>query len=406
MTTRKVQALSVAVVLFTTSAFAQDGSTVGPFLKTRQDVDYRLNTVGVSASLITPYGLFRCDPAVLDGRTRIDSFNNIVGVSDVREAEWKHFSARDIGCRYGAKVRVAGGELKGGFGYRDYLGKTADEPGGKHISIKGAGALLDYHGGPLDARLEWKREVHDYTLRHQTSVGDYDSLVDATEDTYKATATIAQFHLDAVYVNGNKDNVYTTPLFPTNRFDYAYTDVALGMRFEPDGNGLTLFAPILGEGSYRGSFNPLRGGFGLKGVQLAGQFNGLDLDLKLVRHKGRGSRPYLPATQKLTEEKDETTVSVGVSGDGWKTRIENSRFEHTGLAAIAHPTYAGIVGGWGPFTNLRREDKWTLSASFPVTEKLSAELSLYYAQRLDRQYTLPEHDYSEKGGFIEFKFSY
>ncbi|MCG7960389.1 MAG: hypothetical protein JAY69_15120, partial [Candidatus Thiodiazotropha taylori] len=119
---------------------ATEGSTIGLFAKTRQDVDYQLNTLGASASLITPAGLFQCKPGLLRGETRIDSFNNIVGISDVRNAEWKDFSAHDLECRYGAKWQGFGGSFKAGIGLRDYLGKTDDEPGGKHISIEGAGA--------------------------------------------------------------------------------------------------------------------------------------------------------------------------------------------------------------------------------------------------------------------------
>ncbi|MCU7872141.1 MAG: hypothetical protein KZQ91_05295 [Candidatus Thiodiazotropha sp. (ex Lucinoma borealis)] len=391
--------------LSATNVLANETSSIGVFVKTRQDIDYHLNTLGVTVSLITPVGLFRCVPGVLAGKSRIDSFNNIVGISDVRKAEWKRFSAHDLECRYGAKWNAAEGIFKAGFGLRDYLGKTANEPGGKNISIKGAGALLDYDSESFDAKLEWKREIHDYTLKHQTSFGNYNSLIDVTEDTYITSSTYRKLYLNAKHVSGNKDNVYTTPLFPTNRFEYAYTDIAIGMNFEPEENGLTLIAPIFGKGSYRGSFNPLMGDSGLKGVQLAGQVNGFDIDLDIVRHEGEDSRPYLPATEKLTEHKDTTTISLGIKKEDWKTKLEHSKSTHTGHAAIAHPTYAAIVGGYGPFNNKRAEDKWTLSASFPVQKKITADFSLYYTTRHDRQYNHPEHIYTEKGGFIQFKFS-
>ncbi|MCU7879095.1 MAG: hypothetical protein KZQ84_20320 [Candidatus Thiodiazotropha sp. (ex Lucinoma borealis)] len=226
-----------------------------------------------------------------------------------------------------------------------------------------------------------------------------------TEDTYITSSTYRKLYLNAKHVSGNKDNVYTTPLFPTNRFQYAYTDIAIGMNFEPEGNGLTLIAPIFGKGSYRGSFNPLTGDSGLKGVQLAGQINGFDIDLDIVRHEGEDSRPYLPATEKLTEHKDTTTISLGIKKEDWKTKLEHSKSTHTGHAAIAHPTYAAIVGGYGPFNNKRAEDKWTISASFPVQKKITTDFSLYYTTRHDRQYNHPEHIYTEKGGFIQFKFS-
>ncbi|MCU7810529.1 MAG: hypothetical protein KZQ77_04740 [Candidatus Thiodiazotropha sp. (ex Notomyrtea botanica)] len=402
----RISSLIVLLVfLSVTDVLAIEGSSIGVFVKTRQDIDYNMNTLGVSASLITPAGLFRCVPGVLSGESRIDSFNNIVGVSDVRNAEWKRFTAHDLECRYGAKWNAAEGMLKAGFGLRNYLGKTADEPGGKNISIKGAGALLDYDSDSFDAKLEWKREIHDYTLKHKTAFGDYDSLVDATEDTYIASGTYKVLYLDTKYVSGNKDNVYTTPLYPTNRFRYAYTDIAVGMTFESEGYGLTLIAPIFGEGSYRGSFNPLEDDIGFNGIQLAGRINGSEIDLKIVRHEGEGSRPYLPATDKLTEHKETTTVSLGIKKEDWKTQLEYYNSSHTGHAAIVHPTYAAIVGGYGPFNNRRKEDKWTLSASFPVQKNITADIIFYYAARQDQQYNHPEHFYTEKGGLIAFKFS-
>lgn len=391
--------------IYTSQLLAIEVSSLGVFVKKRQDIDYHLDTLGTSVSFISSYGLFRCDPAILKGITRIDSFNNIFGIADVRKAEWNSFSARDIECRYGAKWDVADGILKAGIGIRDYRGETVDKPGGKDISIKGGGALLDYDSEDFDAKLKWKREIHDYTLRNKTSVGNYDSLVDATEDIYTASATYKRLYLHTQHVRGNKDNVYTTPLFPPNRFRYAFTDVALGLGFDPGRNGLTLIAPIIGEGSYRGSFNPLESDSGLKGIKLAGRINGFEVDLNFVQHKGEGSRPYLPATEKLTENKDTTTVSLGIQGDDWYARLENARSTHTGHAAIADPIYAAIVGGFGPFTNRRAEDKWTLSISLPIRKNIKADISLYYTDRQDRQYSHPEHEYTEAGGLIRLTFS-
>ncbi|MEW8692898.1 MAG: hypothetical protein AB2535_17810 [Candidatus Thiodiazotropha endolucinida] len=384
---------------------ANGDSSFGIFAKTRQDIDYSLNTLGFSASLITPIGLFRCDPGVLTGKTRIDSFNDIVGISDVRNAEWKRFSAHDLECRYGAKLKSAGGIFTVGFGVRDYLGNSADEPGGKNISIEGTGALLGYAGENLDAKFQWKQEIHDYTLKHQTSYANYDSITDATEDTYNVSGTYRRLYLSAKHVTGNKDNVYTTPLFPANAFQYDYTDIAIGINFNPETDGLTLIAPIIGEGSYRGSFNPLTGDSGLKGLHLAGRLNGLEIDMDILRHKGRGSRPYLPATEKLTELKGETTIAIGIKQDGWTTRLEHLKSIHTGHASITHPLYAAIVGGNGPFDNKRAEEKWTLSVSFLLRKRVTTDISFYHTVRHDRQYTHPAHDYSEKGGFIKLTFT-
>ncbi|MEW8028182.1 MAG: hypothetical protein AB2806_10630 [Candidatus Thiodiazotropha sp.] len=402
---RLVLLLPLLSFLAASHVHAKDGSSFGIFVKTRQDIDYNLNTMGFSASLITPIGLFGCDPGVLKGDTRIDSFNNIVGISDVRKAEWMRFSAHDLECRYGAKRNSTDGVFTVGFGFRDYLGNSADEPGGKDISIKGAGALLNYESENFDAKLKWKREIHDYTLRHQTSFGNYNSLIDATEDTYTASSTYRRLYVNAIHITGNKDNVYTTPLFPTNSFRYDFTDISLGMVFTPEANGLTLVAPILGEGSYRGSFNPLNGNSGLKGVRLSGQINGFMIDFDIIRHDGKGSRPYLPATEKLTERKDLTTISIAIKRDDWNIKVEKSKFIHTAHAAIAHPIYAAIVGGYGPFDNKRAEDKWTLSVSLPLLKNVTADFSFYHAARHDRQYNHPEHNYTEKGGFLAFKFS-
>ncbi len=398
---RRITFLIALLSFSATSVSADSGSAIGVLMKTRQDIDYKLNTLGASVSLTTPVGLFRCDPGILAGRSRIDSFNNIFGISDVRKAEWKSFSARDIECRYGAKWNAAEGVFKAGIGLRDYLGKTADAPRGKHISIKGAGALLEYDSEILDAKLKWKREIHDYTLKHQTSFGNYDCLVDASEDNYSATGTFRYLYLYAKHVGGKKENVYTTPLFPSNRFRYAYTDISLGLNFDPGANGLTMIAPIFGGGSYRGSFNPLKGDTGLKGIQLAGRIEGFEIYLGIVRHKGQGSRPYLPATEKLTERKDTTTVSLSVKRDDWHAKLENSNSTHTGHATVVDPVYATIVGGYGPFNNKRAEDKWTLSVSFPLRKKITADFSFYYTVRQDRQYTHPEHNYTETGGFIK-----
>ncbi|WP_316364247.1 hypothetical protein [Candidatus Thiodiazotropha sp. CDECU1] len=386
--------------LSTNHSLANDDSTLGVLLKSRHDIDYHLNTYAVSVSLITPAGLFRCDPGALAGKTRIDSFNNIVGISDVRNAEWNSFYAHDLECRYGAKWNAVEGTFKAGIGFRDYQGNTDDKPGGKDISIEGAGALLDYESEVFDAKLEWEREIHDYTLMHQTSVGNYDSLIDATKNTFNLSSTYGKLYIHAKHLRGNKDNVYTTPLFPTNRFRYGYTDLAIGMNLMPEADGLTLFAPIIGNGSYRGSFNPLSGNSGLKGLQLAGRAKGFELDFYIVRHEGEGSRPYLPATEQLTENKDATTIAIGIKRNAWTARLEHSKSIHTANAAIAHPTYAAIVGGYGPFNNKRAEEKWTLSASFPLLKKVTADLSLYHTARHDRQFTHPEHNYTEKGGFI------
>lgn len=394
---------ALLTLFFALDVHATEGSTVGLFAKTRQDVDYQLNTLGVSASLITRAGLFRCKPALLRGETRIDSFNNIVGIADVRNAEWKDISAHDLECRYGAKWDVAEGSFKAGIGFRDYLGKTDDEPGGKHISIEGIGALIAYQSQNLSADLSWQREVHDYTLMNQTSFVDYDSLIDLTKNTTDATIKYKHFYLHGNLVSGTKDDVYTTPLFPPNSFDYEYTDIALGVMLTPEGDGLTLIAPIFGGGSYRGSFNPLEGDDVLKGIELAGRLNGVEIDLTFVRHDGEGNRPYLPATENLTETKNSNRLSIGLSWEDWHIKLENTKSIHKANARIADPLYAAILGGFGPYNNKRDEDKWTITLSMPVVKDITAELSFYHTTREDQQYNHPQHNYKERGGSIQVK---
>ncbi|MEJ2622705.1 MAG: hypothetical protein P8163_21420 [Candidatus Thiodiazotropha sp.] len=245
------------ILLLTLDAQAKEESTVGLIAKTRQDIDYQLNSFGVSASLVTPVGLYHCEPSLLRGETRIDSFNEIVGISDVRNSEWKEISAHNLECRYGAKWRGLGGTFKAGIGFRDYLGKTDDEPGGKRLSTEGIGASITYKSDQLDSKLTWQRGVNDYKIMHKTSYFDYDSLVDAEENTTDAAVKYKHLYLHGRNISGNKDNVYTTPIFPTNRFDYEYTDIALGILLTPETDGLTLIAPVFGGGSYQGSFNPL-----------------------------------------------------------------------------------------------------------------------------------------------------
>jgi hypothetical protein len=149
----KPAVLSLAALVLSSDLLAGEESTMGIFSKVRKDIDYDLNTLGLSGSLLTPVGLFRCEPEVLRGETRIDSFNNIVGISDVCEAEWKDFEAHNLECGYGANVALWDGELKGGVGFRDYLGRTEDKHSGEHIIIEGAGMPLEYESDQLNARI-------------------------------------------------------------------------------------------------------------------------------------------------------------------------------------------------------------------------------------------------------------
>jgi hypothetical protein len=382
---------------------ATEESTVGLFTKTRQDIDYQLNSFGVSASLITPAGLFHCEPALLRGETRIDSFNEIVGISDVRKAEWKELKAHNLECRYGAKWQSLGGTIKAGIGFLDYLGKTDDEPGGKRLSTEGVGASIAYENDQLDSKLSWQRGVHDYKIMHKTSFVDYDSLIDASENTTDATVKYRHLYLHGRYISGSKDNVYTTPIFPTNRFDYEHTDVALGIMLSPKVDGLTLIAPIFGGGSYQGSFNPLESRDLLKGIELAGRLKGIEIDMTFLRHEGEGNRPYLPATDDIIEQKQRNLLSIELSGDSWSVKIENVKSNHKGEARIIGPLYAAILGGFGPYHNKRDEDKWTVSFTIPVVKNVTADLSFYHTTRQDQQFNHPEHNYIERGGSINFK---
>ncbi|MES9978800.1 MAG: hypothetical protein ABW107_08625, partial [Candidatus Thiodiazotropha sp. 6PLUC5] len=222
--------------------------------------------------------------------------------------------------------------------------------------------------------LEWQREIHDYTLRHHTSFVDYNSLVDAAENTFEATGTYNQLYLHTKSISGNKNNIYTTPLFPDNRFDYDHTDIAAGLHLNSETDGITLIAPIFGWGSYRGSFNPLESDDVLKGIELAGRLNGLEIELNFVRHDGEGQRPYLPATEKLTERKESNIVTIGISWDDWQMTLENSKSIHKANATIADPLYVAILGGIGPYNNKRDEDKWSLSIALPVGKDITADI--------------------------------
>ena len=141
----------------------------------------------------------------------------------------------------------------------------------------------------------------------------------------------------------------------------------------------------------------------MKGIELAGRLKGIEIELTFIRHDGEGNRPYLPATENLTEKIKSNRLSIGIGWEAWRLTVENVKSNHKANARIADPLYAAILGGFGPYNNKRDEDKWTISLSMPVIRNITADLSFYHTTREDQQYNHPQHNYIERGGSIHFK---
>ena len=392
--------------LLAAPASAEQDNSVRGVGKSREDIDYSTLTVGIGGSAVTTVGKFDCTIARTKGRTRIDSFNNIFGVDSVLNSEWKDYAANRLGCLYGIRFDAAGGTVTAGVGYDDYRGKTADEPGGKTVEVRGGGLNLDYVAGERRVSLNWRQKAFDILHRNEASYGSYDSLIRLDTQSLLLQAALRTVFIEVEHVRGDKENAYSTPLFPTNTFAYVHTQIAVGPLVSVSDHASVHIAPLLTQGSYRGSFMPLETETALNGLIVGFSRREVEIGFRASRFDGQGERPYLPVTDRIAETKAYARFELDIALPRWEFGIINSRYRHTGNVTVGPPIYVAILGRPGPFENLRRENKWSARIQHSVDARLSLALNMYYTRREDRQYDFPEHRYSERGGGLVADYAF
>ena len=387
-------------LLFLPGAATADESAAGAEWRSRQDIDFATTALGARGILTTRAGRFDCRIRNDRGETRIDAFDNIFGIDSVRDAPWQNWTAEHLGCRYGARMKLASGTLTAGAGYTSYDGRTPELPGGKAIKASGGGLHLDYRRHENRLTFDWRQKAPRLHYRHATYFGNYESFIDVNEQTLRLRGRNRHFRFQADQTAGDKSNRYSHPLFPANRFDYRYNRLAAGPRFHLSDGGEWFLAPRLATGSRRGSFNPLTTATTFNGLLIGYQYRDWHVRLDAERFDGEGERPYLPATDRLHERLQSDRYRLNLTYRNWDLSLENHRFTHRGNVTVIDPVYQLIVGGAGPYTNRRIEDRWELAIDHRLTRGVQIGFSLYFAQRSDRQYNLPVHEYTENGGHL------
>lgn len=393
----KVGCSLVTLATLATPLAAQPESTISLFGESRHDIDYDTSSRGIGLRFITPAGLFQCDYSEERGETRVASFDNIYGIDSVLSRAWQDYTARSRQCGYGMQLPLMGGMLKAGIGGRHYDGSTGNLSDGKYVDAQGAQLLVDYERGGYLSHISWQEKRFDVT--HMAPL--YDSFITGLEQQLHLGADSPRLHMDILRTSGDKENAYTTPLFPANHFRYAYTTLAAGPAFAGLGMSRLYVAPLLGTGSRQGSYMALDGGSGLRGIQLGGQWGEVELRLAWSQFKGEGDISYQPVSNDMHEMMRNNTVSLGLLSPGWSFSLQHERSDHDGEVAIEllNP-YGYLVGGTGDYTNNRLEDRWLAEASYRLTQSLGLKGTLYRNDRSDQQYNYPDHDYSESGGSL------
>ena len=386
------------------NAFASNPSDNIEFSVTqRDDIDSQTTSSGIGFTLITRAGLFACDYTQVSGETRIDSFNNIFGISSIQNNPWLNYSADKQGCKYGLKLPLAGGTVKAGIGYQDYAGETALIAGGKSIHMVGKGLNASYEKG-----------IHTFELKHTRKHGDvfarfttYDNSVGINETVTRLAYLQPGWRVQLEDTRGDKTDLFSTALFPTNRYNYAYQTLEIGKIVPIAEQQHWYIAPVLINGSKNGTFNPLQNKNSLHGLHLEYQAQDKLYSFRMTDFEGDGERPYSPpSNENLYENRQSRSYQLQVKNKQWSVSVENSHHQHLGRINISNTPYTSIVGGAALYNNLRIEDKWQTEIEYQFSKALSIALSYYRTAFSDRQYNYALHQYREDGTQLNLQVNF
>jgi hypothetical protein len=400
-----------AALFATSAAVAQEqAEVVAKFTAgTTQNVDFDTTTLSAGVRAITSYGLIQCDFSRTSGETRIDTFDDVFGVSPVTNKPWNNFGADKYQCGYGLKLILAGGELTSGIGMMRYSGETDTSDEGKEITADAISVKAGYKRGDYETKLELLEKSYGF-LYHYTSPSVYDSDTRGKVRTLDLSGKWGPVHAEAEYVQGSKEREFTTPLFPYADFDYTQTTLSIGPRFNGGIGPLRYIAPTFISGSEAGSFNELNLDSGLRGLVAGLEFDKTTMRLTLLTSKSEGSRDYSPVSNDLAEAKEVVKLGLELTNDKWAVKLENKRSEHDGDIVVNNVAvgstilpYAMLVGCGAPpcsYNNYRKENELKVSWRYSYSDTIALHGDLYQRQRDDQQYEGAEHNYKETGGKI------
>lgn len=393
--------LSLVMLGITTTVSAKPLNEIDLLSKNQNDVDVRTTTYGIGASRITPFGLLGCSYEKESGESRIDSFNNIFGISSILNNPWHHYEADKKACKYGIKLDVAGGTLKAGIGYRDYQGQTELVAGGKSNHMVGKGLDMTFSKGDKKYRLKHVRKYADIFARFTS----YDNLVALNENVTSLSFNNGKYKIVLEDTDGIKRDEFSVPLFASNILAYRYQTLEIGKTLKQDKQSFYL-APVFITGSERGTFNPLETDPAFHGVRLKYKTGKASYAFSVLQSDGSGRRVYLPATNWLEEYKEATRYQLQYECNKWKLKLENARSKHVGSIDIQwepYQTFAGNPGISDIYHNSRQEDTWKLDLEYKLLKQSVLAIKFTHSDKHDIQYSYAPHDYSEQVAMLGFK---
>lgn len=390
------------LLLPATTTLAQNETDITLELNTarRNDIDFSTATHSIGVKTTTPYGLIRCNYAKESGETRIDTFDDIFGISSILTASWKDYDANRLQCGYGLKLPLAGGELIGGIGLMRYQGETRVMPGGKEIELHATSLQAKYVHANTTTRMNLV-DSHYGFLYHNLGAVNYDSDTRGHVRKVNLSGEWGPVYAEGEDLIGSKERIFTTPLFPYADVNYQQTTLSLGPLFNNGIGPLRYLALTYVTGSVSGSFNELQLDSGIRGAIAGMKFDTATLRLSYLNLQSVGSRDYSPVTNDLAEAKRSSSLALELENDNWSVKLENNRLHHEGYITAANVPYTIIVGcGPAPcdYNNAREEDEWKFYWRYDYSSRIGLLGEFYHRGRTDRQYELAEHKYSESGG--------
>jgi hypothetical protein len=384
-----------------TTTLAQDETDITLELITAQhnDIDFTTATHSLGVKAKTPYGLVLCNYAKESGKTRIDTFDDIFGISSILTASWKDYDANRLQCGYGLKLPLAGGELSGGIGLMRYQGETSVMPAGKEIELHATSLQAKYVHANTTTRMNLV-DSHYGFLYHNLGALNYDSDTRGHVRKVNLSGEWGPVYAEGEDLIGSKERIFTTPLFPYADVNYQQTTLSLGPLFNNGIGPLRYLAPTYITGSVSGSFNELQLNEGIRGAIAGMKLGATTLRLSYLNLQSAGSRDYSPITNDLVEAKRSSSLALELENEKWDVKLENNRLHHDGYITATNVPYTIIVGcGPAPcdYNNVREEGEWKLSWHYTYSPRIGLLGEFYNRARTDRQYELAEHKYSESG---------
>ncbi len=419
----KISKLILGTIITTTSGNTNSlsindlNNTINVGFENQRNSKYDRNIKKIEINTKTKIGKILISLKEDSGLGRINSNDNIFGLTNFTENPWLKFKGREYKIGYGLKFNPNENQkIYLGFGYGNYYGKTENQnPGDKKLKINGGKIFLKWITDNFQFTTKYSKKNFDIKVYNSISISPLPLIQDTDIKNEKLLIKIEnEFGKIKLEQNKIKNiDIFNNPLFPRNELNSKKNIYTIIKKIKLSKNLNLEIGPKYTNGTFANSFTKMKIENKISGLEFKINKENYEIKGSYNSFFANGSNSYLIGEEPLSESikiknanlsfgsiKNKTNLENNYN---WKTSISYYSENQIGNISSTNPILIFITGG-NQHTNIKKVERINFKIEKSINKKLTLK-TIYELEKIKGQ-IYKNNPLYEKSNSIKFDITY